>query len=271
MTLSGYDVSVWQRTTPSLAGKAFLFAKATEGMSSDPRYVMHMSNAASVVRGAYHFNSQNGNPRDQASHFLDVAGNVDLYALDVEGRTAFTRQQAMAFIDQVHRLGKSVGLYMSESSFMQAGQDWNWVAKWGQVPPSIAWHFWQWQGATLDRDVFNGDYETLGQLIGRTLAMATQAIITEVPALVDLAAGSALFDLDGKTKLATISLPLTNRASPYGVANNMRAVYATVGGQRRVVLVLPSSTAAPPASNVVVAQAQAVATERARLRTLLGL
>ena len=58
MTLNGIDVSRWQGTTPSLAGLAFLFAKASQGTTKDPMYDTHIANArkAGLVVGAYCFN-----------------------------------------------------------------------------------------------------------------------------------------------------------------------------------------------------------------------
>jgi len=158
----GIDVSKYQATTPSLAGLSFLFAKATEGTTRDPRYAMHVANArkAGLVVGAYHFNYGPGPIAAQVAAFLAAAGDVDLYAVDVEGGNAFSHAQTGAFIKGVQAAGKQCGLYHSESGFFDAGQDWNWVANWNHVP-AVHWTFWQYRGSPLDLDRFNGSPDEL--------------------------------------------------------------------------------------------------------------
>lgn len=176
--LQGIDVSKWQRTTPSLAGLAFLFARASIGTTKDPLYDKHIAAAkkAGLVTGAYHFNwdadanpaTPDSTPEEQARFFVKTAGPVDFLFLDVEGARAFEPDEARRFIAEVHRLGRKVGLYHSRSGFANWGQDYNWVAQWGaRAPTGIPWAFWQYQGSPLDRDYFNGDLSALLRLAGK--------------------------------------------------------------------------------------------------------
>ena len=171
----GIDISTWQRPTPSLTGLAFLFAKASEGTGfRDPMFAIHTAAArkAKLVVGAYHF-AIGGSGADQARHFLDVAGDVDLYALDLERPTSgppMTQAEARIFIARVQAAGHKCGLYASDSGFPSLGQDWNWIAKWGAAPPARKWAFWQYQGSPLDLDRFNGDRAALLRFAGRTPA-----------------------------------------------------------------------------------------------------
>ena len=175
MTTLGIDVSGWQRPTPSLTGLDFLFAKATEGTGfRDPMYATHIAaaNKAKLVVGAYHFGI-GGSGADQARHFLDVAGNVDVYALDLErpkSAPPMTQAEARIFIATVKAAGHKCGLYTSDSGFPSLGQDWNWIAKWGAAPPARKWTIWQYADTPFDLDQFNGDRAALLRFAGRTPA-----------------------------------------------------------------------------------------------------
>lgn len=165
--LEGIDVSQYQLTTPSLTGRDFLIARASIGTRADTRYAGHVLNAraAGLVTGAYHFGHSDVDITRQVETFLDLAGDVDLYALDVEGAHAPSITQTRAFIDQCDRRGVAVGLYASESTYFEAGQAWRWVANWSQ-PPRIPWDIWQHRGSPLDLDRFDGTRTELISLGG---------------------------------------------------------------------------------------------------------
>lgn len=170
----GIDISHWQNKTPSLEGRDFVIAKASEGTTPDSRYTRHVRNtrAAGKIIGAYAFNRSDVDIDAQVQAFVDIAGEVDLYALDVEDRKIkdangnvigriprFTKKQTRAFISKFHALtSKKIGLYMSESIFYwDVGQDWNWVARWGaDKPVNSNWQIHQYRGSPLDLDQFNG-------------------------------------------------------------------------------------------------------------------
>lgn len=187
MTLAqGIDVSKWQATTPALAGLSFLIARASIGTTVDPMYATHIANArkAGLVVGAYHYN-WTGDPRVQARYFLTMAGDVDLYAIDVEGATRFSDDAARAFIDECHLAGKRCGLYASLSGYPDVGQDWRWIAYWSSTDkaPTLPWDFWQYGGTGVDRDAFRGTEAELRAWIGedmidpvRHLPLATATI-----------------------------------------------------------------------------------------------
>lgn len=178
MTLRGIDISQHQATTPRLTGLGFLIARASIGTSHDTRYAAHIAAArrGGLVVGAYHFGRAMPGA-SQARAFLEAAGHVDLYALDVEpywidpqdhslGRAVMSAAQARAFIAAVAAAGRPIGLYHSDSGFPSYGQDWNWVAKWSPTPPTRAWSIWQYRGDPLDLDRFDGTADELRALGG---------------------------------------------------------------------------------------------------------
>ena len=199
----GIDVSKWQTTTPSLVGKAFLIARASIGLTPDTRYAQHIAAArkAGVITGAYHFNWREISPVEQAHYFLDRAGNVDLYALDVEGEHAFTRAQTETFIDAVHARGKTVGLYHSRSGYFDAGQDWRWVAYWPidkDTAPGIAWDVWQYgSDPTYKPTIIDGnvarDDATLARIAGKDDDIMRWLAIPDRDSICDLPAGTILY------------------------------------------------------------------------------
>jgi hypothetical protein len=166
----GLDVSKWQPTTPSLQGMGFLFARATVGTQVDNMYDTHISNArrANLIVGAYHFAYKGSiiSIAAQVKAFLAAAGDVDFYFIDVEGVNAPSHSEVHDFLHAMHVAGKKCGLYHSASGYFDAGQDYNWVAKWGSTPPAGAWQFWQYQGSPLDRDQFNGSHDDLVRFAG---------------------------------------------------------------------------------------------------------
>jgi GH25 family lysozyme M1 (1,4-beta-N-acetylmuramidase) len=195
--LNGLDLSNWQRSTPSLAGLSFLWAKATEGLSYvDPRYAAHTAaaKAAGIIHGAYHFGHTGVDPVAQAKYLVAHAPGAQLYALDSEGPWRMSHAEAAAFIAALRaaRPGVKVGLYESLSGYDQgAGQDFNWVAAWRATAPPIPWTFWQYtsSGAVsgysgrLDLDHFNGDLAALHRLAGVAVPTppAPETFYTVVP------------------------------------------------------------------------------------------
>jgi len=111
----GIDVSSWQAETPPLAGLSFLIARASIGTGKDARYAHHIANAkaAGLVTGGYHFNDNGVSSTTQADIFLEAAGDVDLYFVDVEGNQAFSQNQTKAFIDRCHAKG---GIFLQHQS-----------------------------------------------------------------------------------------------------------------------------------------------------------
>lgn len=270
MTVLGIDVSVYQAATPSLKGLSFLFARASIGWNTDSRYGQHTANAraAGLVVGAYHFGTQ-ARIATQVQTFLDAAGDVDLYALDVEGLQAPSHAQAAEFIKAMQKAtGKPVGLYHSESGFFDAGQDFDWVANWSQVP-ARPWDFWQYRGSPLDLDRYNGTLDQLHELAGWTTnppttpedPMAQAPITSEIPLLVSAKAGVMMYELDGKTEIQPVSIAITDEHSPWA-RGVFREVAIRTGGINRSVLLKPTSTKPvppPPPANCTAEIAAALA------------
>jgi GH25 family lysozyme M1 (1,4-beta-N-acetylmuramidase) len=172
MTVNGIDISHWQDPTPALSGLAFAFARASIGVMPDHMYPEHEAHfrAAGIVRGAYHFGVGGVNVIAQADTFLTAAKGAELLALDLEHNASgetMTQDEARAFIAHVRQSGRHIGLYHSASGFPELGQEWDWVAQWGETPPTRHWAFWQKRGAPLDLDVFNGTLAGLRLFAGR--------------------------------------------------------------------------------------------------------
>jgi lysozyme len=216
----GVDVSHHQASTPSLVGFDFLIARASIGTTTDRMYATHIKNARAkgLVVGAYHFNWSTLPVAAQVKTFLDKAGDVDLYFLDVEyagnGVNAFSRAQATDFIQRVRATGRKCGLYMSESAFYaNVPNDYRWVANWSQ-PPSMGWTFWQYQGSPLDKNRFNGSLEELRAFAGGSNDVAQRDITAVEDKLILIKDGQFIFDLDGTTKLAESAFERPNVLSP---------------------------------------------------------
>lgn len=183
--IEGIDISHHQAVTPSLDGLGFVFVRATYGTQPDDRYAQHAAavRRAGKVLGAYHF-GRFGSGRDQAAAFLDVIGPVQLVALDFEvdrDNPHMTEGQAREFMDAVRATGRRIGLYASRSGYPDLGQDFRWIAAWGDTAPRRPWAFWQYQGSPLDRDRFSGTADQLGALAGYTRWRAVVPAGTSVP------------------------------------------------------------------------------------------
>lgn len=168
----GIDISHWQATTPPLAGLAFVFVKASEGLAPDPAYGRHAAavTAAGLVLGAYCFARDDVSINGQAAAFVRRATGAEILAVDVEGGHGTDRAQTAALISSVKSfdpLHRPVGLYVSESAFFEAGQDFDWVAHWRVAAPARHWTFHQYRGAPLDLDRYNGTLTQLHALAGR--------------------------------------------------------------------------------------------------------
>lgn len=168
--LNGIDISTYQTTTPDLTGLSFVWARATYGTSTDARYAQHAADVrhAGLVLGAYHY-WQLGDAAAQVAAFLSVARGADLLAIDLEGAdsgTSTAHSQVSDMIARLHSAGRKVGLYHSLSGYPSLGQDYDWVAYWGTTPPPMPWAFWQYRGAPLDLDHYNGDLASLQRLAG---------------------------------------------------------------------------------------------------------
>ena len=240
MTLEGIDVSQWNAATPPLVGQSFAFARATYGAGIDSLYAMHAANfrKAGIVSGAYAF-GVNADGAAQARVFLTVAHGADLLALDLEvepGKTPMTSAQAQAFIATVQAAGYRIGLYHQDSGFPELGQNWDWVARWTTLQPTRPWTFWQYRGAPLDLDHFNGSAADLAALTGKAQPEGPVKVTDPSPKFLDLAAGVQLYATDGKTPLVKMSAAAAGLYSPFG--NGMqRAVVVTTGGVTQVAMV----------------------------------
>jgi Glycosyl hydrolases family 25 len=250
--LEGIDVSRWQTTTPPLVGRSFLLAKASEGRTLDPMFATHVANArhAGLVVGAYHFSREDVPIAAQVATFLEAAAGagVTWLAFDVEGQHAWSRSQIAMAIDQVHKAGHRIGLYMSEGAFVDAGQDWSWVANWSHQP-GRAWDVWQYRGSPLDLDRFGGTIDELRALAGGSTTMAQLPITDKTPHTVDIAAPMTFYDLDGSV-LSEGHGAVTGAYSPYVAMNGSSTFYAIYAGPPPYRLILTKPAAVhdiPPA------------------------
>src|SRR5258706_8778635 len=273
----GVDVSQWQATTLNLTGLSFLFARASIALQADTMYAKHIAKArsAGLVTGAYHFGNDQVDPATQAAVFLKAAGDVDFYFLDVEGRHAMSYPQIKAFFAAVHKAGKSIGLYGSESGFPQLGQDYSWIANWSSTP-SIPWDFHQYRGSPLDLDRFNGTLAELRALAGGLPDSSTGGDMGEfvvpfakpVPFTVTSAGRftpnppSPDLNAVSGTVQAEATVYINQTAVPHGAF--LRIITGTTG--RRLVIATDASPAAAPAVDCS-AEAEAARKEAAAAAT----
>ncbi len=265
MTCFGIDVSKWQANLPDLTTVDFLFARASIGTVTDTLYAQHIAEAkaAGIVTGAYHFNHDGVSVSSQVTTFIAAAGSVNLYAVDVEGVNAFSEAQTREFIRLMHQAGLKCGLYHSLSGYFDAGQDWDWIAKWSSTPPAgWDWEFWQYTSSghlpgytgRLDFDRFNGTLAELHALAGIPPAPDTGTgdevivISDETPVIVDLAVGTQLYNGAG-LPFVKVSVK-QSQASPFEAefAPNFhaRAVTIVTGGQNVLAYVHTSDVTVHP-------------------------
>lgn len=162
MTVLGIDISHWNTPTPSLTGLGFVIVKATEGtatqgVGADVAYKTHMAKvlAAGKLAGAYIFGRNDISLDEQAKFFVAHAQGATFLAVDNEGRHVMPQDRTRYLINRIKAhdtLGRQVGLYMSESGFQEAGQDFDWVANWSGQTPHHAYLIWQYHGGPLDKD-----------------------------------------------------------------------------------------------------------------------
>lgn len=155
-----------------------------------------------------------------------------------------------------------------------------------------------WDDPLAPTGAYRGEWVTMGELSsfvmalggGRSLiarqyeetSVAIKPITSEVPATMDVVAGSVMYLLDGVTKCGSTATSLVGRFSPYE-AKPLRSMYATIGGTRRVVLVQPVTGSVKPVQDrtpfsqddIDAAKASArlegVEQEKSRIRSELGL
>jgi lysozyme len=202
-TLEGIDVSHYDGTidwaTVKASGRAFAFAKATEGTSYvDPEFTANWAGMKQhgVVRSAYHFFHANMDPTAEANHFLSVMGTLeagdlpptlDLEVTDNESAATITAN-TITWLDTVAAATGTLPILYSGPSFIRdtlgspAGLeqharlwDANWAVQCPDVPaPFTGFSFWQYDDAgtvpgisgasSVDLDKFNGDMNALKAL-----------------------------------------------------------------------------------------------------------
>ncbi len=262
MTVFGIDVSKWQTSLPDLETVDFLFARASIGTTKDTMYPVHIGNAkvAGIVTGAYHFNWDTISVAAQVTTFIAAAGNVDLYAVDVEGPNAFNVTQTKEFIRLMHEAGLKCGLYHSASGFFDAGQDFDWVAKWSAIPPA-RWDFWQFTSdghlpgysGRLDFDRFNGTLAELHELAGMAgpdsgTEEPVVVISNETPVIVDLVVGTQLYNGAGLPfiKVAVKQSQASPFEAEFSPTFHARAVTVVTGGKNVLAYVHTSDVTVHP-------------------------
>ena len=195
-TVPGVDVSAWQPninwSQVKLAGKDFVFIKATEGDNYiSPPFAGDWAEAreAGILRGAYHFFRPSADPVAQAELFLNTMGALGLEdmpaVLDWEVTDGVSPsvqiQRAKIWLDIVEAAtGKIPIIYTGPSFWNQLGNpeefaryalfiaNYEVMCPWIPAPWS-EWTFWQ-QGdngavggiaGNTDINVFNGDLAEL--------------------------------------------------------------------------------------------------------------
>ena len=196
--VQGIDVSHYQGAVDwqqvAQAGKAFAFAKATDGITYvDPQFAANWSGiqAAGLVRGAYHFFEPNDDATQQAQHFLatvQLASGDLAPVLDVETTGGVSDSQIWSGVTtwlQVveEATGRQPILYTAPGFWDSHSPDLTltryplWLADYATQPTlPNGWTsrlFWQYSqsgtvaGVTgaVDLDVFNGTMQDLQKLV----------------------------------------------------------------------------------------------------------
>ena len=236
----GIDISAHQLHTPALRDLDFVICRASYGDAADTRYDYHAANVrqAGLILGAYLF-LRNQSPADQVRTFLRVAGRADLFAVDYEkdrGHPHVTPAQTREVIKRIQSTGRKVGLYATQYTMFDAGQDWDWVADWrGERPPGD-WKIWQKRGSPLDLDEFDGTAQDMKEWLGMARLVVTQDALRRVR----IKAGSSVYspsgekiDVQGQTveRVALASVKLGSGGTSYYM------VEGPVSGRREITFV----------------------------------
>lgn len=196
--VQGIDVSHYQGVVDwqkvAQAGKAFAFAKATDGITYvDPQLAANWSGirAAGLVRGAYHFFEPNDDATQQAQHFLatvQLAAGDFAPVLDVETTGGVSDSQLWSGVatwlqvveEATGRQGTlytAPGFWDSHAPDLTLCQHPLWLADYADQPklPNgwTSWLFWQYSqsgsvpGVTgaVDLDLFSGTLQELQELV----------------------------------------------------------------------------------------------------------
>lgn len=194
--LAGVDVSHYQGTVDwaavKVAGMAFAFAKATDGITyTDPRWSTNLTAAqnAGVMIGGYHFYEPNDDPMPQLKNFLAALGDVngqlppvvDLEKSPAKADSVQYLRDVQKFLAQLQdKIGCTPMIYASPafySTYLSTGLDAYplWLAEYSsraKPPAGRDWLFWQHtqNGAvsgitgSVDLDWFAGDAKQLAAL-----------------------------------------------------------------------------------------------------------
>lgn len=178
------------------AGILGIIHKATQGTQFvDGEYDDCRNGAlrAGLLFGSYHFGTD-GDPEEQADHYLDIAEKSDLMVLDFEpnGQGTMSLAQAETFVRRIKdKTGRFPGLYAGEFFINQQlvnntttvlKECFLWIAKYSETRPNVPPAFplftlWQYTDGSAgpqphrvpgvgrcDRDKFNGDEAGLRRL-----------------------------------------------------------------------------------------------------------
>lgn len=190
------DVTSWVKMKAS--GIEFVYIKASQGLSYDPKFMQYYSGAksAGLIVGAYHFYSMGSNQRQQADFFnkrLQAVGYVkeDLPpCFDFEKASgdfsSSDANNALIFLNELQAAsGRLPMLYMSQSTYTGLNKpSWMlkypwWLARYRSEalgPGTDNWVLWQFsESATIaglankgDKNKFRGSLEDLKIWISQT-------------------------------------------------------------------------------------------------------
>ena len=219
------DLSHWNTvssfSTLKSKGIVGVIHKATEGGTvDDDTYEARRSQATSagLLWGAYHF-LRPGSMNDQAAFFVDVAGEIDLYAADHED-PGVSLDDLKEFLLEVEALtGKLPVIYSGHVLKEQVGTDPDkeleryrlWLAQYSSSPswPTAIWKdYWIWQ--YTDEGTIGGitGYCDLNQYQGPSEQLVEEWIgATEQPpaVLVEEAEVTIVIETKGKVKVTVLT------------------------------------------------------------------
>lgn len=205
--LRGIDISRYQVVANwadvKNSGVAFVFVKATEGLSEiDPDFTRYWAalQEQGIARGAYHFFRPEDDPVKQALHFVstvslqadDLPPVVDIEVSDGINEEELSKNLQVWISTVAEKVGKRPIIYTGNAFWNKYSSDQFgvyplWVAEYGVEKPRIPkgwtdWHFWQYAAAgsiqgingQVDHNYFNGSLTDLKQFSASPVSKQAQ-------------------------------------------------------------------------------------------------
>lgn len=261
MTVLGIDISKWDgnwdAARSKAAGAAFVFIKASQGVTSDPLFAVNWQKAkdAGLLRGAYHYLDTALPGRDQADFFANLIASdrgefppvVDFEENSPGLTAARTSAQLRDFVNQLKSHGYTPTIYTSASYWQEYGDknsDWAqyplWLADYNNTlspaapAPWTRWTFWQYStkesGETYGTESYGVDGNRYTGTVEELLAFA--GINKEVAETADtLGMNQRLTSVEQRMTAVELRLSALGLTQPVSQSVSAPVSYATCSAQ----------------------------------------